>query len=407
MMNILNRSITVSKALLIQQKLILILLAFSFTAYSSMTVSERAGSTDISHLDRGIMLMFQGQTAAGIEELEQAIALGTNQPEAYYYLSMGYSEKELWNGVVDTTDQMLKLLIDDIEALYAKGRAHFNLGQWESASKALKQVVNQDPFHVRAQKTLGKTQIKRQDFAGAIESLTSASELNPTSTIIWYNLGMAYLNQREYKTATECFEKSIQLAPSFPQPHYGLGTALLRSGKREDGQKSMAQFQHLQKMTAEHERLSRLTQENSEDITAWSSLAHLSMEAQNYPFAVRAFEQCVSLEPKNATHRLGLSRAFMELGLLVPARESLFKAIEIQPDEPILYNTLGSTYAMQGQIQQAIVAFQRAVNLNPSEPYYHLNLGKLHQQMGDQKTAEYHFSAYKELKNVTSGGDPK
>ena len=152
-MNILNRSITVSKALLIQQKLILILLAFSFTAYSSMTVSERAGSTDISHLDRGIMLMFQGQTAAGIEELEQAIALGTNQPEAYYYLSMGYSEKELWNGVVDTTDQMLKLLIDDIEALYAKGRAHFNLGQWESAAKALKQVVNQDPYHVRAQKT--------------------------------------------------------------------------------------------------------------------------------------------------------------------------------------------------------------------------------------------------------------
>ena len=97
----------------------------------------------------------------------------------------------------------------------------------------------------------------------------------------------------------------------------------------------------------------------------------------------------------------------MELGLLVPARESLFKAIEIQPDEPILYNTLGSTYAMQGQIQQAIVAFQRAVDLNPSEPYYHLNLGKLHQQMGDQKTAEYHFSAYKELKNVTSGGVPK
>ena len=94
---------------------------------------------------------------------------------------------------------------------------------------------------------MGKTQIKRQDFAGAIESLTSASELNPASTIIWYNLGMAYLNQREYKTATECFEKSIQLAPSFPQPHYGLGTALLRSGKREDGQKSMAQFQYLQK----------------------------------------------------------------------------------------------------------------------------------------------------------------
>lgn len=93
--NILNRSITVSKALLIQQKLVSILLAFSFTAYSSMTVLARAGSTDISHLDRGIMLMFQGQTAAGIEELEQAIALGTNQPEAYYYLSMGYSKKEL------------------------------------------------------------------------------------------------------------------------------------------------------------------------------------------------------------------------------------------------------------------------------------------------------------------------
>ena len=284
MMNILNRSIAASKAPIIQQKLISIILVFSLTVYSATTVWAQSSSADISRIDRGIMLMFQGQTAAGIEELEQAIALGTNQPEVYYYLSMGYSEKELWNGVVETTDQMLKLLIDDIEALYAKGRAHFNLGQWESASKALKQVVNQDPFHVRAQKTLGKTQIKIQDFAGAVESLTSASELNPASTIIWYNLGMAYLNQREYKAATECFEKAIQLAPSFPQPHHGLGTALLRLGKREGGQKSMAQFQYLQKMTAEHERLSRLTQENPEDITAWSGLAHLSMETQNYPF---------------------------------------------------------------------------------------------------------------------------
>ena len=406
-MNALNQLVMTSQKLLAKRFCILLLLIISSIFYPVSLAKTQQEQANISYLDRGIMLMFQGQTENGIDELERAVALGTDQPGAYYYLSMGYSEKELWNGVVETTGLMLSLLTDDIEALYSKGRAHFNLGEWELAYESLKQVINQDPFHVRALKMLGKVQIKQQNFAEAVKSLTVASELNPASTVVWYNLGMAYLNQRQYETAIKHLERAIQLAPSFPQPHHGLGTALLRLGKRKEGQAAMVQFQHLQKMTAEHERLSRLTQGNPEDVAAWSGLANLSMESQNYPFAVRAFEQCVLLEPTNATHHLGLSRAFMQLSLLRPARESLFKAIQIQPDEPILYNTLGSTYAMQGETPQALAAFRRAVELNPTEPYYHLNLARLYQQMGDEKLAEQHFRAYEDLQGASIDWRPE
>ena len=67
------------------------------------------------------------------------------------------------------------------------------------------------------------------------------------------------------------------------------------------------------------------------------------------------------------------------------------------PNQSILYNTLGSAYAMQGETQKAISAFQKAVELDSEQPYYHLNLSKLYQSLGNRKLAQEHYRAYEHL----------
>jgi len=370
---------------------------------SRQIIAEEMSSPDandtvcIAHLDRGVMLMFQGETEAAINQLERAAELDPNRHEIQYYLAMGYTETELWNSTIDATTKSLSIATDDIESLYLQAKSYFNLGEWEMAESKLKRVIEQDPFHARALKTSGQTQLKLRQFAQATQSLIKASELNPFSTVIQYYLGMSYLNRKMYQQAITQFEESIRLAPGYAQPYHGLGTAYLRLGQREKGQSAMAEFQRLQKSSAEYERLSRLTQVDPDNVEAWTDLAHVSMESFNYQLAIKIFRRCLQYEPQNVSHHLGLSRAFISLDQPVPARRALFRAIEISPNEPILYNTLGSTYAMQGDVAKAIGSFQRAAELDPTQPYYHLNLARLYQQIGEQSLMQQHYRTYEKL----------
>ena len=272
------------------------------------------------------------------------------------------------------------------------------MGEWAKASAPLQKATVLSPQHARAYSALGKAQVKLRQFAEAAETLTKALELNPASPITYHELGTAYLNQKKYEEAIVYFKKANQLAPSYPQPYHGLATAYMRKGEREKGRAGMLRFQQLQKEVAEHERLSRLTQAEPDTIEAWTGLGKLLLQRKNYAAAVPAFQKCIELDAQNGSCYHGLSQALIRLGYPVPAREAVQNAIKIHPHESILYNTLGSTYAMQGKTPNAIKAFLKAAELDPKVPYYHLNLAKLYEQIGRPKLAKEHYEQYEHFK---------
>ena len=87
----------------------------------------------------------------------------------------------------------------------------------------------------------------------------------------------------------------------------------------------------------------------------------------------------------------------MNLNYPKHAAEAVRKAIQLMPNASILYNTLGSAYAMQGDQRNALAAFQKAVELDSDQPYYHLNLSKLYQSLGNPKLAQEHYRVYEHL----------
>ena len=72
-------------------------------------------------------------------------------------------------------------------------------------------------------------------------------------------------------------------------------------------------------------------------------------------------------------------------------------AIELSPNQSVLYNTLGSAYVMMGDMSKATQSFQKAVGLDPEIPFYHLNLARLYEKAGNLKRAEEHYQAYESL----------
>ena len=80
-------------------------------------------------------------------------------------------------------------------------------------------------------------------------------------------------------------------------------------------------------------------------------------------------QKCIELAPNEANFYHGLSQAFVNLNYPKPAAEAAQKAIQLlkpvsessRARLAVLYNTLGSAYAMQGDAQNAVGAYRKAI----------------------------------------------
>lgn len=75
-------------------------------------------------------------------------------------------------------------------------------------------------------------------------------------------------------------------------------------------------------------------------------------------------------------NRLGV--AYAQLKLYRQARETLLRAVRLQPDFSHGYNNLGSIYFLQKNLKKAEAHFLKAIRLNDREASFHINLGSLY-----------------------------
>lgn len=378
-----------------------------------------AHATYVQHVEHGFARLFQGDNQGAIAAFEAALASESEHYEIHHYLGMAYAQEQFWKKAVEAYQRSLALMPGNIEALYSLGVAHFRMDEWAQAVAPLQQVIALSPQHARGYEVLGKAQVKLRKYAAAVDTLTKALALKPNAAGTYQELGTAYLNLKAYSEAIETFKKALQFGPArYAEPHYGLGTAYLRlsttvgepsrSQYREKSREEMRIYQLLQKEYAEYERLSRLTRTEPKNLDGWAGLASLLIHQKNYAEAVRVLQKCIELAPNEANFYHGLSQAFINLNYPRPAAEAAQKAIQLlEPANEssrgrmaVLYNTLGSAYAMQGNAQNAVGAYRKAIELNGEQPYFHLNLAKLYESLDRHALAQEHYRAYEHYKKM-------
>ena len=356
----------------------------------------------VRHIDQGFIALFKGDNQVAISAFESALDVEPNHYEILHYLGVAYSQEKQWNKAVEVYQSSLKLNGDNIEALHSLSLVYYKLNQWSDAVDPLRKVVTLSPGHARGYELLGKVYLKLRQFSDAVEVLSRSIELKPNAAGTYNDLGSAYLNLKDYPKAIENYTKAIKYGPPrYAEPHHGLGTAYLRMGDREKSRKEMQIYQQLQTEYAEYERFTRLTRTEPNSLEAWKGLVNVLMRQKKYNEAVPVFQKCIEIATAQkmsseivASFYHGLSQTFINLKYPKPAEESARKAIQLLPEKAIIYNTLGSAYAMQGNIQNAIGAYRKAIELDGEQPYFHLNLSKLYQSIGNQKLAQEHYKAY-------------
>lgn len=190
----------------------------------------------------------------------------------------------------------------------------------------------------------------------ALEEVTRAIALRPTSDEAHRLIGRLYAESGEIDKAIPAFQNAIRLRPGSWESYHALGLACFDAGRYTD--------------------------------------------------AIEAFTRETELRPDSASPFQALGTAQHAIGNLAQALANYERAIAISPSA-FAYSNIGMLHYAQGRFSDAVAAYEQSVTLAPTEPVTHRNLGDSLLGAGDKGRARASYRRAIELAGKELGVNPK
>lgn len=123
------------------------------------------------------------------------------------------------------------------------------------------------------------------------------------------------------------------------------------------------------------------------------------MKAGKYEEAAKQFMKVLDINPNDDVAHDNLGSALRGMGKINEAIDEFNKAKSINPENETTHNNLGSAYYDQKRFDDAVVEFKEALRINPKSESARINLGITYSDMGRTE------DAIKELEKVPNSSD--
>ncbi len=166
-------------------------------AVTGSPVSDHLGSS--TYIERGWSAIAAGDASRAVKELERALSLAPNDPQAEGLLGWA---------------QMLR-------------------GEYDEALYTYSKVLMRDPNNPLARVNLGYICLKKGIFGEAIEHLSRAIRQDDDRKASLYAhlyMGMVYLDREMYEDARSFFRRTLELGPNMLQAWWEIGRAFYQEG---------------------------------------------------------------------------------------------------------------------------------------------------------------------------------
>lgn len=191
-----------------------------------------------------------------------------------------------------------------------------------STSTALDQTLRGDILRRRGNAFLAEDKLDE-----ASTSYREAIAVNPQDADAYLNLGFALGEQQHYQEAEHALQRSLDINPALIDAFYVLGVIAKRQGKTE--------------------------------------------------IAIENFVRVLDLKRDFEIVYSDLCQMLLESGQVGRAKEIVLKGIAAHPEIMDFHAHLGSLYAYENDLEQAINCFQKALKLSPDHAQVHSRLGNL------------------------------
>jgi len=136
------------------------------------------------------------------------------------------------------TQDVLKLLPEDADALNVLAVTELKLGQPASAEAHLEEALQKSPSNLKSSVALARTRLARKDVAGAEEALKQAAAQAPKSPEPRVYLGGFYQALGRTPEAEQEFRRALEIDPKHGPALLALGAIQVRAGHPEQAEQT-------------------------------------------------------------------------------------------------------------------------------------------------------------------------
>jgi len=340
---------------------------------------------ELGHSALGAVLVREGQWAAGIRELEQALAVKPADDAAQVNLALAYANTGAQAKAVPlfakaesaARARNAHLPAQTLE-VYAKSLAA--TGQIDGAIARMKEAAAQSGETAQMHADLGSLYAQRKNWSEAEEEFNQALRMDPKSARFHLQLGFMLQAEQKGDPAAE-WTKAGALAPNDAQILQAAGKALADAGLDEKAAPILEEALRIEPHSA---------------ATAYS-LGLVYQRTNRVAEAADLFRKVVQAEPKNAEALINFGLALSQLHRAQEGLPYLERAIACDPSNLTAHQDLAAAYLQVDQVASAITELRTALKLAPDSSKAHYNLGVAYKLEDDAADAIPQLEAAEKL----------
>jgi len=224
-----------------------------------------------------------------------------------------------------------------------------------------------DSFYANAMKVNGQSSMAHNNLgtyyldhgfpAEAIALFYRSHLLEPRNAESVNNLVSALLNHNRHHEAVELAEYALELDYRKSKAHINMGMLRAQQGRVDDA-------------IAHQREAIRLEPSASR---AYNNLGADLMTKGETQRGLQAFANAVMHDPRHAMSRRNYAIALRDAGHLDNALQQVLTAEQLQPGDPLTYESIGSIFALMGRYEEAVQALELSLRIDPSTAHFLTN----------------------------------
>ncbi len=203
----------------------------------------------------------------------------------------------------------------------------------------------------KTSRNLGEAHYRQGNYPEALGEFLKSETIYPGDPFLQNDLGLTYMAMKQMDLAVKHFKKAIEIKPDYAPAINNLGIAYLNKKEWDTAIRYFKEVTGNLLYVTPHFALSNL---------GW---AHYNKK--EYELAEKFYLKALEINPKFINALAGLGKTYTAMGRGSEAVAILEKAVKDYPRSGQLNLELARAYAISGEYEKALTAYENAVELAP------------------------------------------
>ena len=291
----------------------------------------------------------RGDLNAALAGFRETLRLDPTLYGAWQDLGLAYIKVKRWSDAVETFSELARKQSDSVEVAYFYALSLFNNGRVTDAEREARRALRLDAGASAAHTLLGIILAsKRGADAEAVEALSQAIALDPSSFDAFFYLGRVEYAMKDYAASVQHLRTALRINPAHAEAYFFLGTTLEAAG---DSDAALVEYQ-------------KLIEIDPQSAMGQVGLGALLVKQGKTIEAIAALQRATSLDAKSFEAHWALGRALMLSERFAEAAESLQTAVALASDRSDAHYQYGLALRRLGRNEEAKREFAIVERLN-------------------------------------------